>query len=86
MGAEIALRSADSLVLRTRTGEFRIQVTLGGLEVNDDMQVLNTQGKVIEGLYAVGEVAHDGLFGSGPTAINIYYGKKVADHILKSVR
>ena len=63
-----------------------IQVTLGGLEVNDDMQVLNTQGKVIEGLYAVGEVAHDGLFGSGPTAINIYYGKKVADHILKSVR
>ncbi len=63
-----------------------IQVTLGGIEVNDDMQVLNKQGKVIEGLYAVGEVAHDGLFGTGPTAINIYYGKKVADHILKTTR
>lgn len=59
-----------------------IQVTLGGIEVNDNMQVLNQSGKVIDGLYAVGEVAHDGLFGAGPTAINIFYGKKVAEHIL----
>ncbi len=59
-----------------------IQVTLGGIGVNDDMQVVNTKGEVIEGLYAVGEVADDGLFGTGPTAINIYYGEKVADHIV----
>ena len=27
---------------------------MGGLEVNGDMQVLNREGKVIEGLYAAG--------------------------------
>lgn len=32
-------------------------ITLGGLDVNDDMQVRDTEGKVIEGLYALGATA-----------------------------
>src|SRR5690625_2113446 len=36
--------------------------TLGGLQTNLDSQVLNNEGKPIEGLYAVGEVAG---FGGG---------------------
>ncbi len=66
--------------VRTRPG---IQVTLGGIEVDDNARVLNSKGKPIQGLFAIGEVAHDGLFGSGPTQLNIYYGKKVADYIVK---
>ena len=30
--------------------------TMGGLVINTDAQVLNTDGEVIEGLYAAGEV------------------------------
>ena len=35
----------------------RYATTLGGLKVNTDLQVLNTDGSVIEGLYAVGDTA-----------------------------
>ncbi|MEG1878990.1 MAG: FAD-dependent oxidoreductase [Pseudoflavonifractor sp.] len=59
-----------------------IQVTLGGVEVNENMQVLGTDGKTFENLFAVGEVAHDGLFGSAPTHINLFFGKQVAEFIL----
>lgn len=44
----------------------RYYATLGGLEINENCQVLNTNGEVIEGLYAVGETA-GGLEG------DIYY-------------
>lgn len=37
--------------------------TMGGLEINTDAQVINTEGKVIEGLYAAGEVT-GGIHGS----------------------
>lgn len=60
-----------------------IQVTLGGIEVNKEFEVINKEGKPIKGLYAVGEVAHDGLFGSSPTVVNTVFGKKVADYIIK---
>ena len=60
-----------------------IQVTLGGIEVNKEFEVINNEGKPIKGLYAVGEVAHDGLFGSSPTVVNTVFGKKVADYIIK---
>lgn len=59
-----------------------IQVTLGGVEVNENMQVIHENGAAFDNLYAVGEVAHDGLFGSAPTTINIFFGNVVAEHIL----
>ncbi len=39
-------------------------VTFGGLEINENSQVLNTENKPIKGLYAAGEVAFTGLFGT----------------------
>ena len=41
-----------------------VTVTFGGLVTNVDAQVLNESNEVIEGLYAAGEVAFTGLFGS----------------------
>ena len=35
----------------------RYATTLGGLKINSDLQVINTDGAVIEGLYACGDVA-----------------------------
>lgn len=33
--------------------------TMGGVQINTDTQVINTQGEIIEGLYAAGEVVGD---------------------------
>lgn len=35
---------------------LRYYATLGGLHINDNMQVLDTDGQPIQGLYAAGEV------------------------------
>lgn len=40
---------------------LRYYATLGGLHINDNMQVLNEQGAPIEGLYAAGEVVGGAL-------------------------
>ena len=39
-------------------------VTFGGLSINEESQVLDTEDKPIKGLYAAGEVAFTGLFGT----------------------
>ena len=59
-----------------------IQVTLGGIQVNETMQVLNPEGQTIEGLYALGECADDGLFGGAPTNIDITFGRLLAQHLM----
>jgi fumarate reductase flavoprotein subunit len=43
--------------------------TMAGIAINESAQVLNKDGKVIEGLFAVGEVT-GGLYGSGRVAGN----------------
>lgn len=53
--------------------------TMGGVAINENAQVLNKEGKVIEGLYAAGEVV-GGLYGAGRIAGNntlddIVFGK-----------
>lgn len=60
-----------------------IQVTLGGILVNSEMQVMTADNTAIEGLYALGECADDGLFGGGPTNINITFGRLLAQQLLK---
>ena len=65
--------------------------TLGGLQTNLDSQVLNNEGKPIEGLYAVGEVA--GFGGGGIHGYRslegtflgncLFTGKKAAESIIK---
>ena len=46
---------------------LRYYATLGGLHINDQMQVLNTKQEAVDGLFAAGEVV-GGLEG------DIYYG------------
>ena len=79
MGSRID--QAPFYAVRCRPG---IQVTLGGIDVNGNMQVLNGDGEVIEGLYAVGECANDGLYGSGPTNINVTFGTLLAGYIIEN--
>lgn len=59
-----------------------IQVTLGGIDVNNELQVLTADGNSIEGLYAIGECADDGLFGAAPTAIDITLGRMLGQQLL----
>lgn len=63
-----------------------IQVTLGGVKVDKDLRVLDKDNKPIPGIFAVGEVADDGLFGTGPTHINVFYGKKAALNVLSELK
>lgn len=37
-------------------GVVSVHHTMGGVEINENAEVLNTKGKVIEGLFAAGEV------------------------------
>ncbi len=58
--------------------------TMGGVAINENAQVLDKDGKVIEGLYAAGEVV-GGLYGAGRVAGNntlddIVFGKIAAKH------
>lgn len=70
---------APYYAVETRPG---LQVSLGGILVDDDLRVVKEDGGSFENLYAVGECADDGLFGGGPTNVNITFGKGVAEHIL----
>lgn len=70
---------APYYAVETRPG---LQVSLGGILVDDDLRVVKDDGGSFENLYAVGECADDGLFGGGPTNVNITFGKGVAEHIL----
>ena len=46
------------------------------------MHVVTKAGHAINNLYAVGECAHDGLFGGAPTNENVTFGKLGAEDIL----
>ncbi len=61
-----------------------LQVSLGGIAIDDTMRVEKNDGTVFENMYAVGECANDGLYGGAPTNINITFGKMVAEHILSN--
>ncbi|MFR5601370.1 MAG: FAD-binding protein [Lachnospiraceae bacterium] len=75
----IDFTNAPFYAVKTRPG---LQVSLGGIAVNSDMQILKEDGTAFDNLYAVGECANDGLYGGAPTNINITFGKMTAEHIL----
>lgn len=75
----IDFTKAPFYAVKTQPG---LQVTLGGIAVDDQMRVEKTDGSAFENLYALGECAQDGLYGSAPTNINITFGKLVAQTIL----
>lgn len=47
------MKDGEYHILRV-TGRFA--TTTGGVEINENLQVLDTEGNPIEGLYAAGEV------------------------------
>ena len=85
-------RSGDYLAMEIGEGPYylveqkpRYASTMGGLLVNEALQVMNSAGSVISGLYAAGEVV-GGVHGSNsPSGANngwaITSGKLVADSI-----
>ena len=54
--------------------EPMVQGTFGGVKVNADTEALTPEGKVIPGLYAVGECAANGLRGVNPQTANVVFG------------
>ena len=68
-------------------GKTKVHHTMGGVEINTDAQVLNTDGEVIPGFYAAGEVT-GGIHGSnrlGGNAITdiITFGRIAGQNIMK---
>ncbi len=51
-----------------------ITFTFGGLKTNSDGQVINTSGKVIPGLYAVGELMGEIYYYNYPGATSVIRG------------
>lgn len=58
---------------------------MGGLDVDANLQVLNTSGEVIDGLYAAGEVIGGQMGDDSPSGANngwaLTSGKYVADYL-----
>lgn len=55
-GRELTLTLSDEGPYYALQQYIRYYATLGGLRINDSMQVLNTEKQPVEGLYAAGEV------------------------------
>ena len=70
-------RSADYMTMEIGDGPYylieqkpRFATTMGGLVINSGMQVLNTSGEVIKGLYAAGETAGQVMGDDSPSGAN----------------
>lgn len=67
-----------------------IHHTMGGLQINTDAQVLDTEGNVIEGLYAAGEVTgglHGGnRLGGNAVADAFVFGKIAGENAANAVK
>lgn len=64
--------------------------TMGGVEINTDTQVLNTEGNVIAGLYAAGEVTggiHGGnRLGGNAIVDTVVFGKTAGENAARFTR
>lgn len=65
----------------------RYATTMGGLDVDGNLQVVDTNGKVIDGLYAAGEIIGGVMGDDSPSGANngwaLTSGKYVADYLSK---
>ncbi|MDD3252395.1 MAG: FAD-dependent oxidoreductase [Lachnospiraceae bacterium] len=75
----IDFKNPPYYAVQTKPG---LQVSLGGILIDETMRIVKEDGTCFDNLYAVGECADDGLFGAAPTNIDITFGKEVAEHIL----
>lgn len=60
--------------------------TRGGLSIDLGGHVLNTDGNVIEGLYAAGEVTDNKLLGNDPVAAGVTFGRLAAQSALEDLK
>lgn len=85
-------RASDYLTAEFEDGNIyiveqkaRYATTMGGLDVNENLQVLSTDGKAIEGLYAAGEIIGGQMGDDSPSGANngwaLTSGKYVADYL-----
>lgn len=85
-------RSAEYMTMEIGDGPYyiveqkpRFATTMGGLVINTDLQVMNTSGEVISGLYAAGEVVGGVMGDDSPSGANngwaVTSGKLAAESI-----
>lgn len=64
-----------------------VHYTMGGLKINDKTQVLNTDNKVINGLYAAGEIAGglhgNNRIGGNSIAETVVFGRQAGQQVYK---
>ena len=58
---------------------IHVQGTFGGVRTNLSAEVLTPAGAVIPGLFAAGEVASEGTFGTHPVSVNTVFGRIAAE-------
>ncbi len=59
--------------------------TRGGLSIDLDGRVLDTNGDAIPGLYAAGEVTDNKLLGNDPVAVGVTFGRLTAQTVLNDL-
>lgn len=90
-------RSAEYMTMEIGDGPYylveqkpRFATTMGGLVVNTDLEVMNTSGEAILGLYAAGEVVGGVMGDDSPSGANngwaVTSGKLAAESIAASIQ
>lgn len=90
-------RSAEKMTMEIGDGPYylveqkpRFATTMGGLVVNTGLQVENTDGAVINGLYAAGEVVGGVMGDDSPSGANngwaVTSGKLAAEYIADAIK
>lgn len=90
-------RSAEYMTMEIGDGPYylveqkpRFATTMGGLVVNTDLEVMNTSGEAISGLYAAGEVVGGVMGDDSPSGANngwaVTSGKLAAESIAASIQ
>jgi fumarate reductase flavoprotein subunit len=89
-------RSADYMTMPIGDGPYyivehkpRFATTMGGLVIDTDLEVINTSGEVIPGLYAAGEVVGGVMGDDSPSGANngwaVTSGKLAAEQIAEAI-
>ena len=90
-------RGADFMTMEIGSGPYylveqkpRFATTMGGLVINDSLEVQNTSGETVSGLYAAGEVVGGVMGDDSPSGANngwaVTSGKLAAEKIAEALK
>ena len=90
-------RAADYMTMEIGDGPYylveqkpRFATTMGGLVINDSLEVQNTSGETVSGLYAAGEVVGGVMGDDSPSGANngwaVTSGKLAAEQIAEALK